>query len=193
MHALPIAGSVAVGAGRPWPGAVGHVVNSENKPVDEALIRHLQFVIRSCVRALAILMVFVIVMGVVDVGWTIWQMLISPPRFIMTISDILLTFGAFMVVLIAIEIFVNVRIYLRDDIFHVKIVIDTALMAVARKVIVLDMEKTEPLAVLALAGLVVASGVCYWLVHRTAGRSLRIGQDDSNGDPPARPGANAAG
>ena len=162
-------------------------------PDQEPLIDRLQYVIRMCVRAMAVMMVFVIIMGVVDVGWVIWQRLASPPRFILTIADMLATFGAFMAVLVAIEIFVNITIYLREEVIHIKIVIATALMAVARKVIVLDMEKTEPLAVLALGGLVVASGVCYWLVHRTAGRSLRIGQDDSNGDPPARPGANAAG
>ena len=56
----------------------------------------------------------------------------------MTISDILATFGAFMAVLIAIEIFFNITIYLWDDIIHVKIVMAMALMAIARKVIILD-------------------------------------------------------
>ncbi len=46
--------------------------------------------------------------------------------------------GAFMAVLIAIEIFVNIVSYLREDLIHVRIVLATALMAVARKVIILD-------------------------------------------------------
>lgn len=45
-------------------------------------------------------------------------------------SDILATFGAFMAVLIAIEIFINIIIYLREDVIHVKIVMATALMAI---------------------------------------------------------------
>ncbi len=45
---------------------------------------------------------------------------------LMNISDILATFGAFMAVLIAIEIFINITIYLRDDVIHVKIVMATA-------------------------------------------------------------------
>ncbi len=84
---------------------------------------------------LAILMVFVILMGVVDVGWTIYEKMSTPPIFILTITDMLATFGAFMAVLIAIEILINITIYLRDDVIHVKIVMATALMAIARKVL----------------------------------------------------------
>ncbi|MGL1835036.1 phosphate-starvation-inducible PsiE family protein [Rhodocyclaceae bacterium SMB388] len=47
-------------------------------------------------------------------------------------------FAAFLAVLIAIEIFANITLYLRDEVIHVKLVIATALMAIARKVIVLD-------------------------------------------------------
>ncbi len=46
--------------------------------------------------------------------------------------------------MIAIEIFINITVYLREDVIHVKIVMATALMAIARKVIILDLEKIEP-------------------------------------------------
>lgn len=110
---------------------------------DEPLIQNLRLVIHWAVRLLAILMVFVILMGVVDVGWTLYQKLVSSPTMILTIADILATFGSFMAVLIAIEIFVNITIYLREDIIHVKIVLATALMAIARKVIILDLDTVE--------------------------------------------------
>ena len=93
---------------------------------NEPLIEKLQAIIHWSVRVLAILMVFVIVMGVVDVAWTLYQKLASPPGYILTISDMLATFGAFMAVLIAIEIFINITVYLREDVIHVKIVMATA-------------------------------------------------------------------
>ena len=77
-------------------------------------------------------MVVVIVLGVVDVAWQLHQKAMAPPLFILKISDMLDMFGAFMAVLIAIEIFVNITIYLRDDVIHVKIVMATALMAIAK-------------------------------------------------------------
>lgn len=132
---------------------------------EERLIVSLKKVIRFSVRLLAILMVFVIVMGVVDVGWTLYEKLVAAPKYILTISDMLATFGAFMAVLIAIEIFVNITIYLRDDVIHVKIVIATALMAIARKIIILDFSEIEPSYVFAIAAVTLAMAVAYYLIH----------------------------
>lgn len=78
----------------------------------DPLTDRLKIVIRWPVKALAVLMTFVIVMGVIDVVWTLYQRLAESPWMLLQISDILATFGAFMAVLIAIEIFVNITIYL---------------------------------------------------------------------------------
>ena len=96
---------------------------------DEPLIRKLRSVIRFSVRVLALIMTAVIIWGVVDVCWVIYDKLMTPPRFLLTISDILATFGAFMAVLIAIEIFVNICIYLREDVIHVQIANTTPAIA----------------------------------------------------------------
>jgi uncharacterized membrane protein (DUF373 family) len=132
--------------------------------IQEPMMAKLQQIINWSVRVLALLMVFVIIMGVVDVGWTLSQKLMAPPRFILTISDMLATFGAFIAVLIAIEIFINIIVYLKDDVLHVKIVMATALMAISRKVIILDLDKTEPAYLLGIASVVVAVSIGYWLV-----------------------------
>jgi len=130
----------------------------------DSMLVVLRKVIHLSVRVLAIAMTAVIVWGVIDVFYVLYERLMMPPRFLLEITDILATFGAFMAVLIAIEIFVNITIYLRDDIIHVKIVLATALMAVARKVIILDFYDTDTMEIFALAALVVAMSVGYWLV-----------------------------
>ena len=145
---------------------------------EDPLIRTLRYVIRFAVRVLAILMTLVIIWGVIDVGYVIYDRLIDTdgPNMLLNISDILATFGAFMAVLIAIEIFVNITIYLRDDIIHVKIVMATALMAIARKVIIMDIKKVEPLEIFAIASVVLALSIGYWLVIIGHG-------DQANADP----------
>lgn len=130
----------------------------------EPLIQKLRVLIRFSVRSLAVLMTLVILWGVVDVAWEIYEKLRTPPVMLMNISDILATFGAFMAVLIAIEIFINITIYLRDDVIHVKIVMATALMAIARKVIILDFKVVEPSYMFATAAVVFATSIGYWLV-----------------------------
>jgi uncharacterized membrane protein (DUF373 family) len=136
------------------------------KDNDARLMDFLNRLIKWSVRLLAILMVFVIIMGVVDVGWTLYEKLLAAPKYILTISDMLATFGAFMAVLIAIEIFINITIYLRDNVIHVKIVIATALMAIARKVIILDLDTTPAEYLWGMALIVVAMSMAYWVVQR---------------------------
>lgn len=134
----------------------------------DPLIRSLHRVIRVCVKFLAVLMVLVIIMGVADVCYVLYSRLMTPPVMLFNVNDIFKIFGAFMVVLIAIEIFINIRLYLGSNTLPIKLVIGTALMAIARKVIVLDLENTTAIYIFAIASVVLALGVAYWLVGKTS-------------------------
>jgi len=73
-----------------------------------------------------------------------------------------------MVVLIAIEIFINIRLYLGSNTLPIRLVVATALMAIARKVIVLDLNLTSANEVLAIGVVTIALGITYWLVDKPA-------------------------
>lgn len=135
---------------------------------DDPLIRFLHIVIRFSVKVLAVLMVFVIIWGIGDVIYVLYQRLQTPPYFLLNINDIFQTFGAFMAVLIAIEIFINIRLYLGTAVLPIKLVIATALMAIARKVIVLDVDKMEAPYVAAIGLVALALGVTYWLLGKAS-------------------------
>jgi uncharacterized membrane protein (DUF373 family) len=133
---------------------------------DDPLIEFLHKIIRFFVKVLAVLMVFVIIWGIGDVVYVLYQRLSTPPLFLLDINDIFLTFGAFMAVLIAIEIFINIRLYLGTDVLPVQLVVATALMAIARKVIVLDTDKISSDYIFAIAAVVLALGISYWLITK---------------------------
>ena len=130
----------------------------------DPLINSLHRIIRHMVRVVAVLMVFTIFWGVIDVVYVLYTRVLSPAINEFVVRDIIIVFGAFLTVLIAIEIFMNITLYLRDDVIHIRLVIVTALMAIARKVIILDFEKVEPMYMFATAAIVVALGITYWLV-----------------------------
>lgn len=136
-------------------------------PVDfpDPFFRGLHRVIRFAVRVLAVLMVAVILWGVVDVVYILYERLVAPPFLLLNITDILYTFGGFMAVLIAVEIFINIRLYLGTNIFPVQLVVATALMAIARKVIVLDFAELTPPYLFGIAATTLALGVTYWLLR----------------------------
>ena len=129
-------------------------------------IRFLHHIIRVAVKVLAVLMVMVIVWGIGDVVYVLYQRVTQPPIMLLQINDILETFGAFLAVLIAIEIFINIKMYLSTNVIPVRLVIATALMAIARKVIIFDFEQVTADYVYATAAVVLALGVTYWLVAK---------------------------
>jgi uncharacterized membrane protein (DUF373 family) len=133
---------------------------------EDPLLRWLHKVIRFSVKILAVLMTMVILWGVADVIYMMAIRVLEPPRLLLTVTDIFQMFGAFMVVLIAIEIFVNIRLYLGTDVLPVKLVIATALMAMARKIIVLDFANTAAEYVYGISLAVAALGLTYWLLSR---------------------------
>ncbi|MGR8933577.1 MAG: phosphate-starvation-inducible PsiE family protein [Gammaproteobacteria bacterium] len=129
------------------------------------LMEFLHKTIITAVKVLAILMALVILLGVWDVMYVIYEKLIASPVFQLEIGDILQTFGAFMAVLIAIEIFINITLYLRTDIIPVRLVVATALMAICRKIIVFDFHDLTPQYVYASGVVVLGLGITYWLVE----------------------------
>ncbi len=144
-------------------GERGHGLANQS---DDPFIDFLHKIIRVAVKVLAVLMVAVIVWGIGDVMYVLYQRLVEPPFLLLSISDILATFGAFLAVLIAIEIFINITLYLKTDVIPVRLVVATALMAISRKVIIFDFEKVTPPFVVGTAAVVLALGITYWLIAR---------------------------
>ena len=143
-------------------------VSHEELPTehDDPFIRFLHLTIRGGVKFLALLMVGVILLSIFDVLVTIYGKISDPPYLVMTTNDLLETFGAFLLVLIAIEIFINITLYIRSDVIPVKLVVATALMAISRKVIVFDYKHLDPEYVSASALVLVALGITYMLVQK---------------------------
>ena len=144
-------------------GEPGHELANKS---DDPFMGFLHKIIRIAVKILAVLMVVVIVWGIGDVIYVLYQRLVEPPFLLLSISDILATFGAFLAVLIAIEIFINITLYLKTDVIPVRLVVATALMAISRKVIIFDFEKVTPPFVMGTAAVVLALGITYWLITK---------------------------
>ena len=64
------------------------------------------------------------------------------------------------------EIFINIRPYLGLNIIPVELVVAAALMAVACKIIVLDLKLVSAEQVIGLVLVTIALGVKYWLIKK---------------------------
>ncbi|MBE9139714.1 phosphate-starvation-inducible PsiE family protein [Nodosilinea sp. LEGE 07088] len=79
-----------------------------------------------------------------------------------TAIDIL---GLFLSVLIALEILENITAYIQKHVVQVELVIATALTAVGRKIIILDLAKVSGVTLIGLAIAIFALAISYWIVR----------------------------
>jgi uncharacterized membrane protein (DUF373 family) len=121
---------------------------------------------RYIVIALIVMMVLVVLVATVELGWIIIKDIMNPPMFLLVIADLLEIFGFFLLVLIGIELLETIKAYLVENVIHVEIVLEVALIAIARKAIILDIEKYEGLTILGTAGLILAVAIAYYAVKR---------------------------
>lgn len=118
-------------------------------------------------KILSVAMLVVIFTAVYDLLYfLVTDLFVTAPagRFSTTLAVI---FGLFLNVLIALEILENITAYLRKQVIQVELVIVTSLIAVSRKIIILDLEKTSGIDLIALACTILALSVSYWLIRKT--------------------------
>ena len=116
--------------------------------------------------ALVVLMMVVVSLATLDLVWGIVQEIAKPPHIFLEVEKLLDIFGLFLLVLIGIELLDTIRAYLTEHVVHEEVILVAALIAVARKVIVLDVKKTDPLMIFGIAAIILAVAAAYWIVKR---------------------------
>ncbi|MEB3219033.1 MAG: phosphate-starvation-inducible PsiE family protein [Nostocales cyanobacterium 94392] len=117
-------------------------------------------------KVLSITMVVVIFFAIIDLAiYVINKILIWDMNNASFNENLFTTFGLFLNVLIALEILENITAYLRKNVIHVELVIATSLIAVARKIIILDLDKTDGIQVVGLGVAVLALSISYWIIR----------------------------
>lgn len=116
-------------------------------------------------KLLSLAMVIVILAIVFDLIVVLIEAIFTtaPGEFLVqTVVDI---FGLFLTVLIALEILENITAYIQKHVVQVELVIATALTAVGRKFIILDLDKVTGTTLIGLALAIFALAVSYWIVR----------------------------
>lgn len=112
----------------------------------------------------------VVIMGVVVISATIElsailiKDLIEPPGLILGISELFEIFGLFMMVLIAIELMASIQMYHINKVVYVEMMFLIAITAVTRKIVVLDANEIEPIAMLGIAAILAALVAGFYVV-----------------------------
>jgi uncharacterized membrane protein (DUF373 family) len=114
------------------------------------------------VVTLAIMLVVVVVLSTLHLGFLIAEETWKPPRFLIPVQGLLEIFGYFLLVLIGVELLETMKAYIKKDVIHVRVVIEVALIAMARKVIVEEPNNVSSLTLFGIASLILALGLAFY-------------------------------
>ena len=115
---------------------------------------------------LLILIAAVAMIAVAELGYLLYLDMTSPHGLLMGLNELFEIFGMFLMVLIAIELMSSIYMYMKDKSVHVEMMLLIAITALTRKVVILDKETTDPMAMLGIAALLGTLVGGYYLVKR---------------------------
>lgn len=116
---------------------------------------------------LAILMGLVVMLATLELVYVIALDLLSPPIVLLDSKELLDIFGYFLLILIGIELLETFSIYLHERAINVQVVLLVAMIALARKVIILDAEDIQSLTLFAIGFVILALAAGYYMVKRS--------------------------
>jgi uncharacterized membrane protein (DUF373 family) len=120
------------------------------------------------IQALMVMMAIVLGLATIDLAWLLIKDIIEPPFLILSIDQLLEIFGLFMLVIIGIELLETImKTYLTQDQPHYEVVLIVAIIAIARKVIILDVKDIDSLSLIGIASITVALTFGYFLMKRS--------------------------
>lgn len=117
------------------------------------------------VKSLMLMMAIVVFLATVELAYILVKDIISPPMFLLNIDELQEIFGMFMLVLIGLELFESIQIYHQQRVVRVEIVILVAIIAVARKVIILDYKSLSTLTLLEFGVGILCLALTYLLLR----------------------------
>ncbi|MBV5260522.1 phosphate-starvation-inducible E-like protein [Synechococcus moorigangaii CMS01] len=144
---------------------------------------------RLMIQVLLVMMAIAIGLATLDFGWVLFQNIMSPPVLLINADQLLDVFSLFMLIIIGIELLESIiNTYLSKGRPHFEVVLSVAIIAIARKVIILDIKSTNSLSLFGIAAIILSLTIGYYFMKQShpedkIERRLEP-QDYTRNDPP---------
>jgi uncharacterized membrane protein (DUF373 family) len=134
---------------------------------------------RGIILTLLSLMMIAVLAATIELAFILYQELLKPPLLLLNIKEMLEVFGFFLMVLIGIELLESIKAYLEKDKIHVEVVFLVALIAISRKVVIIDYKTVSHLVIFSMAALVLALSCGFFLVKNVLKTMSRSQSENS--------------
>jgi uncharacterized membrane protein (DUF373 family) len=111
---------------------------------------------------LGILLIIVVALSTAHLGFLVAQEVWKTPKFLIPVQGLLEIFSFFLLILIGVELIETLKAYLKKDVIHVRLVLEVALIAMARKVIILEPNSVSGSTMFGVAAIIFALAVAFY-------------------------------
>lgn len=108
----------------------------------------------------------ILILATIELGYHLY-MTISSYNLLIPLGDLMDLFGVFLLVLIGIELLDTIKIYLKQNVVHVEVVVLVAIIALARKIVILKIEDLSGEILIGIGILITALAIAYYLIKKT--------------------------
>jgi uncharacterized membrane protein (DUF373 family) len=119
---------------------------------------------------LIVMLMGVLVAAIIDLAYILITSLLEVSPWLLEAHEMITVLGAFLLVLIGVELLDTIKAYFSENAIHVEIVVLLAIIAIARKVILLDPTGQSGsefgLELIGIGIVVVGLSACYYLIKK---------------------------
>jgi uncharacterized membrane protein (DUF373 family) len=131
-------------------------------------------VIESIIIILLIVMMSgVLILATFELGYYLFHAVANSTNFFIPLDNLMDLFGVFLLVLIGIELLDTIKVYLRENVVHVEVVVLVAIIALARKVVILKIEELSGEVIIGIGVLITTLAVTYYILKKTEAMTIK--------------------
>lgn len=137
-----------------------------NFRAEQQIAKIVKYFEKIIICVLLALMMITIVISTIELSMVLWNEVRRASFMLLNIEEMLEVFGFFLMALIGLELLESVKSYLDEDSMHVEVVFLAAMVAVARKIIILDYKELDAGKLWGMAAIIVALSLGFYLVQK---------------------------
>jgi uncharacterized membrane protein (DUF373 family) len=118
--------------------------------------------------SLLVMMPVVVALTTIGLGWSIIQDILAAPVLRLDATQLVDLFSMFLLVLIGVELLETVKAYMLDKSVHVEVIVSVGLVAITRKIVLLEPKALDGLSLIGIAAIIAALAGAYWALRRSA-------------------------
>lgn len=130
------------------------------------------------------MMSLILISATLELVYTLFTDFYNNETLLISLNTLMDSFGGFLLILIGIELLETIKVYLKQNIVHVEVVVLVAIIALARKIVIINIEEVPVNTTIGMALLIISLAVAYFLIKKTGVMTLTLDNNPDNDETP---------